>query len=352
MPEIDHTTRTNGRAPHRAEGVTVAVTIDTEEDNWGSYESRGATTRNILELPALQEVFDRWSVRPTYLVNWPPLVSSESVAVLGSLAAESHVEIGTHCHPWNTPPITGEGVEHSMMFRLSPAENSAKIAEVGRRIVSELGVRPRVFRAGRWGFGPTVARALVEQGYEIDSSVTPFIDWSNAGGPDFSSAPHWPYRFDPISPLVPKVDGALLELPPTIGFLGGQHRRAGRLRTRLEGTWLSRRKVIGLLDRAGLIARRWLSPEVVDGETMIRLAQAWVASGERFVHVALHSSTLLPGATPFVRSDRDRRAFLATLDAFFRYCRSAGFTFVTLSEAGAPFTRPESVSTGCLEAVR
>jgi hypothetical protein len=32
-----------------------------------------------------------------------------------------------------------------------------------------------------------------------------------------------------------------------------------------------------------------------------------------------HSSSLLPGATQYVRSETDRRAFLATLDGYLRF---------------------------------
>ena len=68
------------------EKVIVTISIDTEEDDWGSYAEQGASTQNIPHLEELQDLFDRWSARPTSLVNRPPLVDGESVRVLGSLA--------------------------------------------------------------------------------------------------------------------------------------------------------------------------------------------------------------------------------------------------------------------------
>ena len=75
---------------------------------------------------------------------------------------------------------------------------------------------------------------------------------------------------------------------------------------------------------------------------MIRLAQSWVASGERFVQVALHSCALLPGATPFVRSQDDRSRFLDDLDRFFDFCTGSGFRYATLQEVAAVFGARET----------
>ena len=316
------------------EKVIVTISIDTEEDDWGSYAEQGASTQNIPHLEELQDLFDRWSARPTYLVNRPPLVHGESVRVLGSLASRESVEIGAHCHPWNTPPFRDEGEHRSMMCVHSHDENRAKLREIRRCLQAELGVEPKVFRAGRWGLGPTVAGPLVEEGFEIDCSVSPFEDWSSLGGPDYSDAPHKPYRFHPSEPLRPDPTGSLLQLPTTIGFLSGNHRRRAKARFALERSFVRRLKVVGILDRLGVLTKRWLSPETSSGEVMIRLAEAWVSSGESFLQLTFHSSTLLPGATPFVRTAEDRSRFLSSVDDFLRYCHGSGFVFRTLSEAG------------------
>lgn len=148
----------------------VAITIDTEEDNWGHYGWEGATTKNILELGRVQEVFEKWGARPTYLTSYAPVNNARSVAAMGELAALESVEIGAHCHPWNTPPRTREGATYSMMTRDDRETNRAKILSVLNQIEAELGVRPCVFRAGRWALGPAVSEALADSGVEIDCS--------------------------------------------------------------------------------------------------------------------------------------------------------------------------------------
>lgn len=323
----------------RPDAVTVTVSIDTEEDDWGAYGRDGSSTANIVHLVELQDRFERWGARPTYLVNRAPLTRRASVEVIGALAARKDVEIGAHCHPWNTPPFDEDpgdgdsGKARTMMCTYSRDENRAKLREIKRRLAEEVGVAPKSFRAGRWGLGPTVARALQDEGLSIDCSVSPFIDWTAETGPDYSDAPHVPYRFEPERPLVAVGDGSMIELPTTIGFLRGDPRRRAAVRRRLEKSPLRRLKVVGLLDEAGVLARRWLSPETCDGETMVRLAAACVASGQSFLQLTFHSCTLLPGATPFVRSERDRARFMGSVDRFLSYCAASGFRFKTLAEA-------------------
>jgi hypothetical protein len=312
----------------------ITVAIDTEEDNWGAYQETRPTTRNISHLIELQELFDRWGARPTYFVNRPPLISGEALAVLGTLAERDDVEIGGHCHPWNTPPMSAGNVA-TMMCNLGFEQNQAKIRDITTRITSELGTRPTTFRSGRWGMGPTVARALAAEGYRIDCSVTPLLDWTATGGPDFSNAPRQPYRFEPADPLTPVPDGSMIEMPATIGFLRGDQQKMAALRHALTRTVLRHSKVLGLLDRAGILCRRPLSPEGASADEMIRLTNRLADASQPVIGITFHSCTLLPGATPYVRSDAERAAFLSRLSLVLDHCRSAGYTFMTMREAAA-----------------
>jgi hypothetical protein len=84
--------------------IILTVSIGTEEDDWGRYEPDGEGTDNIKLLPLAQDIFDKWGVRPTYLVNRPPLMDSESVTVLRDRASRDTVEIGAHCPPLHRGP--------------------------------------------------------------------------------------------------------------------------------------------------------------------------------------------------------------------------------------------------------
>jgi hypothetical protein len=314
----------------------VTVSIDTEEDDWGRYDETRPSTKNISHLPELQDLFDRWGVRTTYFVNRPPLVDSTSSAVLAALAERNDLEIGGHCHPWNTPPI--QAGAPSMMSALSYEQNIAKIREITKRIYEELGVLPASFRCGRWALGPTVSRALHDCGYVVDSSVTPLLDWTASGGPDFTMAPRRPYRFAPHDPLEPSPHGTMVEVPATVGFLRGGQDRMATLRRRLTAGPLRHLRLLGLLDRMGIMRRRRLSPEGATAAEMVRLTEALAQAGEPVVGITFHSCTLLPGATPYVRSEAERRAFLGRLNTVLGHCHQQGYRYMTVFEAATAVT--------------
>ena len=310
----------------------AVVSIDTEEDHWGADAGSETSARNVQQLFRVQELFEKCGARPTYLANYAVLESMESVAVLSHLASKDAVEIGVHCHPWNTPPFRSHESGESMMNRLDVETNTAKVRSVVTRLKGELGVNPQSFRAGRWGFGPTVAGALKPNGLTIDCSVTPGLNWGSEEGPDYTVAPDQPYRFHANDPFTEADDGELFEVPITVGFLRGRSRRLAPIRDRLSRSPVRRTKVVGALDRLGLLTQRTLSPEVASVKDMRALIDAQIQGGASIVHVTFHSSTLLPGATPFVRDATDRRQFLKAIDLILGHCRSQNLQFATISE--------------------
>jgi len=51
--------------------TTVFISVDTEEDSWGDYQSRNLSTANAKRLPGFQRLCDRYGAVPTYLVDYP-----------------------------------------------------------------------------------------------------------------------------------------------------------------------------------------------------------------------------------------------------------------------------------------
>ena len=99
--------------------IEFIITIDTEEDQWDNYQTESNTVENINKLLFLQKIFDRYNAIPTYLINWPVITNPKSSQIIKKLCNESNCEIGTHCHPWNTPPFDEEiNEKNSMMCNL------------------------------------------------------------------------------------------------------------------------------------------------------------------------------------------------------------------------------------------
>lgn len=319
--------------------VVVLVSIDTEEDNWRPAREQ-ISTENIRELPQLNARFERLGVRPTYFVTHSVAVNERASRIVADISGSASVEIGAHLHPWNTPPVDETMVPRHTMLRNLPASlQRAKL----ERLTAELqrclgGRRPTSFRAGRWGFGTETIGALLDCGYRVDSSVTPYTNWARYdGGTDYIGAPVNAYSLDEGADVrCPVTGGRLTEIPASFGFnrgplvfWGGVHRvlasRPGRAL---------------LLDRVaastGLLRHVTLSPETDLLEEMIALTRALLRSGARHLHLYMHSPSLCPGLTPFVRTSSDLRRFYATIEGYLERLTSlVNVRFATLSEAAS-----------------
>lgn len=309
------------------------ITIDTEEDDWGTYNPRGNTVENIQQLPRLQALFDKYGAIPTYLINYPVATGTKSQPVLEKILKSGNCEIGTHCHPWNTPPYMEETSEFaSMMCNLPEIVIAEKMTDLHQAIKSTYGISPTSFRAGRWGFNSDVAKCIASLGYKLDTSISPFVDWSVCHGPDFSNARTWSYRFDPDDIFAEKKKGLILEVPPTIGFFQKNTHLAQQTRSYIANSKLSKLRLLGLLDKLNILNFYWLSPELSNAQQMIKLCNSFIKSGHNFLNMSFHSTTLLPGNNPFVTTSNDLDDFLSRIESVLKYATDNGFVFSGISE--------------------
>jgi hypothetical protein len=313
----------------------LAVTIDTEEDNWGDYRSAGHTVENIRRIPELQRLFEDFDVLPTYLVAYSVAADETARSILRPIASAGRCEIGAHCHPWNTPPFTaGDVTRHDSMLCNLPSElQGAKIRRLHQTIEQAFGSPPISFRCGRWGFRADMARHLVETGYRIDSSVTPYVDWTSDHGPDFSTIPPWPFRFGLRNAVATGLKRPLLEVPVTIGFLRSCFTLSNTVLRAVQRPSLKRLRLVGALDRLRLVSKVWLSPELSTAEQMIALTKRMLRQNCRILNLTFHSPTLQAGLTPFVRNRSDRDRFLDHLRAYLSFTRDAGIRSIKLADA-------------------
>ncbi len=314
--------------------MKLIVTIDTEEDNWGDFRRDGWTLQNIDCVPALQGLFESYGVIPTYMVTYAAATGDRSRSILREISQSGKCEIGAHCHPWHTPPLEETmGARNSMLCNLPPALQHAKIRYLHAAIQEHLGVVPKSFRSGRWGYGPEVALALVDLDYAVDSSIAPYCDWTPSYGPDFSGISPSPFRFSPDRIYTPVPDGPLLEVPATIGYAQPDFSRANRTYQRVRKWSGNGRGWVALLRKLGVANRIWLSPETSSAGDMIQLARVMMRTGHPLLNMVLHSPALAAGLTPFVRTPNARRDFLRRIETFLRFTRSADIESIALSEA-------------------
>ncbi|MBN2070324.1 MAG: polysaccharide deacetylase family protein [Candidatus Krumholzibacteriota bacterium] len=311
----------------------IFITIDTEEDSWDRRSRTDNAVSNISYIPKIQDLFDEFGAVPTYLLDYPVVVDPAASEIILKIHEEGRCEIGTHCHPWNTPPFEEEMTDHNSMLCNLPYSLICKKLEIlHKAIIDRFDTAPICFRAGRWGFGPDVARSIMELGYHVDSSVLPLWDWTDYCGPDFSGAPSSIYHFSPENILEEKPGNGLVEVPVTMSFMQKPFARYASLRRRLMRQGLSRFHLLGVLDKLKILNLRMLSPEVSTSFDMIRTARNYLEDGNSFLNMTFHSTSLMPGKSEFVRDENDLRDFIAKIRAFLEFCSDEKFSFSPLSD--------------------
>jgi hypothetical protein len=78
---------------------------------------------------------------------------------------------------------------------------------------------------------------------------------------------------------------------------------------------------------------RWLSPELSSARDMIALTKRLLQNGCAYLNMSFHSTTLVPGKTPFVRTSDDLRLFLRNIDELIKFAATQGVVFCGLSQS-------------------
>ena len=163
--------------------MELVVTIDVEEDQWGAATSGCATTTNVKEVPALQDIFNGYHVVPTYLLTYPVAADRRAVTVLRNLFDQGRCEIGMHCHPWNTPPyVETISRRNSMLCNLPGSVQREKLQRLHELITRRFDRPPLAFRSGRWGYGRETANILAGLECRIDTLDHPLHFMDALGG--------------------------------------------------------------------------------------------------------------------------------------------------------------------------
>lgn len=313
--------------------MKLIVTIDTEEDGWSNYRPTGYSLENIKGIPRLQEIFDRYGVKPTYLITYPIATDDYCIDLFSKYHAENKCEIGLHCHPWNTPPFEEEiNVYNSMMANLPEDLQFKKLKVLKETIVKNLGVTPLSYRAGRWAFHAGSARALAALGLKVDTSMTAYTDWSEYDGVDYTWVSPEPFRFNPENIFKSEPEGRLLQVPASVGFLQQNFLLANKIYRSLEGSHWKKLRIKGILHRLGLLNQIPLSPELSSAEDMIKLLIKMSKMEFIVANMFFHSTALKKGLSPFVTSEEDEISFLRRVEDFVAFTSTAGVESVTLGQ--------------------
>ncbi len=326
------------------------ITIDTEGDDlWA--RPREITTRNAQYLPRFQALCERFRFKPVYLTNYEMAISDVFVEFARDVIARGAGEIGMHLHAWNSPPLdplTSDDFHFQPYLIEYPERVMREKIKTITRLLEDRFDQPMIsHRAGRWAFDGRYAAMLLDEGYRVDCSVTPGMDWGRIpgdpdgnGGSDYTAFPDPPYFLNPSDISLPTT-GALLEVPMTI--------RASGLYQRLR--WAYRIPLLRRYANRVSPGLSWLCPvqpalgAPLDRSlnVMLQMARGARAEGATHMEFMLHSSELMPGGSPTFRNASDIEHLYENLEILFEdlstWCRGT-----TLKEFHARFSNGERLN--------
>ncbi|HLY89110.1 MAG TPA: glycosyltransferase [Acetobacteraceae bacterium] len=300
--------------------LVLIVLIDAEaEFDWdGPFLRSLVSVRNLSRQVSAQNIFDRLKVRPTYLVDFAVATQPEGYQPIRELLQSGRCEVGAHLQPWENPPFVEElSVRTSFNHNLPAWLQKEKLRQLTDVIGSSFGIRPTSYRAGRYGVGDEMAWILEDLGYQIDVSVLPGYDLRSRHGPDFRHAFTRPYWFG--------RQRKLLEIPLTTGFSGLLARgsepqvSSATLYAALSSHGAAKLHMPGIFARLGLLERITLTPEGMSIQELKHLTKLLLRRGHRVFTFNYHSSALLPGFTPYVRTQADLDRMLQTIEEYLRF---------------------------------
>lgn len=314
--------------------LKLVITVDVEEEGLfsGRYARVPPGVHNVRELGRIELVTRDLGLPVTLLVTYPVAVDPECGGVLDRWRRELDAEIGAHLHPWSTPPfIDLPGPEPFPSDLMPESLLEAKLETLCTAIERRWGVRPESFRMGRFDFGHTLRRLLPTFGIRTDSSMVPFR--FKPGGASHFMSPNEPFWLGEGE----TGGGRLLEAPLTqVALMPNLAARAYEL-----GLALDKRRRFLLLSMFRNVAVVGIQPAWFPLASMLWAARLHGARGGQVLTLFLHSSELLPGATPGYPSEASVQRLTRRIRLFLQWLTSTySIEGVTLSQLHSSVPTP------------
>ena len=325
----------------------LVVVVDTEEEfPWQETVSReNVSTHAMAAQSRAHRIFEKYGIVPTYVIDFPVASQPDAYGPLKELHEGGQCRIGTHLHPWVNPPFEEEvNNRNSYPGNLPRAQEEAKLRRLTEEVGARFGIRPAIYKAGRYGVGPNTTGILAALGYRIDLSVVPRSDFRAEDGPDFRACSARPYWFGHPD---------ILEIPLSVGYTGLMAALGWSGWSRISSPAGRALRLGALSSRLRLLERLILTPEGITHTEHRRLTRALLKTGHRVFSFTYHSPSLEPGCTPYVRNDADLAVFLDRMDRYFDwFINSLGGTAATPEEILAIASERRQASRGAAEVSR
>jgi len=265
--------------------IYLIITIDTEQDVDQQYQHTGTYCNIESGIQTLSSIFDKHTCKATWMVT--PDVAYQYPEIFKKMHDKGD-EIGCHIHPEFFTRSSIANLRHKeYLCNFSKDEQKHMVRKSTDIIENACGIRPVSFRSGRFGINSETLSILQENGYLIDSSMCPNVNWSKDGGPDWSDCPN----------AKPFFVGNILEVPITILHVWGMN--------------------------------YWFRPSVSTTSTMKNIIDylRFKPKGPVILNMMFHSMESI-NPNPYVPSNE----LITRLDNILLYLKTINVTFITLSE--------------------
>lgn len=292
--------------------VYLAISVDVEEEGLfsGVYERRPKIA-NAPHLVRLLPLLDR-GARPTLFCASAALADPRARATIDKLRDRSSLEIGAHLHHWNAPPL--EPGEEAALLSVPASEISDEAFDRKlRRLLREAeifrGEKIESFRMGRWDLDPRRFPILAANGILVDASVRP-LRGSPTSPPDHFFAPRDPFR-------VRTGEKEIFEVPQTAAPIHPDLERVPPFMRSGLKNW-------GVLALLPVEHPLWL---------MKLTAKTHLARGNKALSLSFHSSEMMPGGSPRLRTEEEVNNLIKKISAWTDWLEdNYDVTSVTMSE--------------------
>lgn len=312
--------------------IPYTITVDTEEEwDWASgFTTDLRSVNNIDGVARFQSTCEAFGAKVTYFVNYSVLCSKQASELIQELHRNPMAEIGLHYHPWNTPPFTTTGTinrEETFLANLPWTVAKAKLDTLLSKF-NDFGIHPKSFRGGRYSTNEKIQEYLFDHGIVADCSIVPYTHWNDPGAPDYTKRNNKVIRKE-----FGKRKNGLWEIPLTRGFTRGNWDRMASIFNAIERSPLRYFRLIGILERAGVVKRVWLNLEQTSGSDNCSLLSIIKTHNLSAINFTLHSSSLCVGFSPYVVTKADYNRFYENLNQVLkRISDDTRFEPVTVNE--------------------
>jgi len=309
-----------------------SVTIDTECDKDKEWRvTKPFAFKSVTEaVPAvLQPVFDKFGIKPVYLLSPEVIADDASVSVLKN-AKEKGAELGTHLHGEFIGP--GENLETEKTYVsqsiLNPVVEYEKLENLTKLFSEKFGFNPVSFRAGRFGLGSETFNNLKKLGYKVDSSVTPFLKWKDEWvDANYINSHYQPYftskdRDGILEVPVTVLNSDLINSPGFVRYVISKFPRLLRVFKKLR------------LNKSETLMFRPPVPSMTIEKlrSIVDFYDELLKGSNVFLVMMFHNVDLVPGCSPYCDNLPEQSEYLKRLEEIFGYLNERNYESITLSD--------------------